>query len=220
MGIISDDKCGGVWGYLIFFSEKENDEGRNGKAVCEETCPSPSWSAPHCEARSVCKLKVMGDTCFPSHLPTSSWVAGRGRGSQPPHHHSAAQNLLCSFPASSNNNKKKRPSLRIRVRKLFPRWKKRHAWLRRRKGSQSAFKRCFNSKAQTWPLEPCNYATFVILTRQTCSLSNCRYSWLQLQQALKGPHANVGESLPPCGERTSVFKQVLEKGVIINEKCI
>lgn len=43
------------------------------------------WSTPGCEAHSVWAPKVMGDTCFPSHLPTSSWDSGSDGGeSQPP----------------------------------------------------------------------------------------------------------------------------------------
>lgn len=96
MGIVFDGKHGGVWGYLIFISEKENGKRRNGKVDWEETSPSPSWSTPDCEACSVWALKVMGDTCFPSHLPTSSWVAGKGGGPQPPEQRSTKPPVFVS----------------------------------------------------------------------------------------------------------------------------
>lgn len=199
----------GVWGYLIFVSEKENDERRNGKVACEET--SPPRSAPDCEACSVWALKVMGDTCFPSHLPTSSWVAGRGGGSQPPQQRSTKPPVFVSCLEQEKKNHWKGDETAKFVYqggKLISEVKGKACMPLKKKKESLCFKALFEQQTQlqarlkTWIAEPNNCATFVILTRRICRLSNCSlpYSWLHLQLVCMALHANIGESLPPCGD--------------------
>lgn len=77
-------------------------------------------------ACSVQAAKVMGDTCFPSHLPTSSSVAGRGWSVSTPSLNTILQcSVVFFFLFASSKEKKnwtlevKRPSLYIRAGKLI-----------------------------------------------------------------------------------------------------
>lgn len=137
--------------------------------------PTPLLCAPDRETSGVWAVKVMVDTCFPSHLPTSSWVAGGVEGLSPPH--SVAQSSYVHFlplvikkrgrrKKKSLQKRVKRPSLYMRLGKKFLRWRKgMHAFETEKK--LLCFKALFEQHTQRWAcptLEPNNYATFVILT--------------------------------------------------------
>lgn len=197
----------GVWGYLIFVSERENDCKVAHK---EASSPPPlSRSTPDCEACSVWALKVMGDTCFPSHLPTSSWVAGRGGGSQPPPQRSTKPLVFVSCLEQKKKKKKnhwkgdKTAKFVYRGGKLISEVKGKACMplkhkKKREKRSSSGLKPCLNNTLNCrsdsqWMSQTIKPLLSYLQDRSVVWVT-ALYSWLRL-------HANIGGSLPPCGGR-------------------
>lgn len=142
----------------------------------------------------------MGDTCFPSHLPTSSLCGGVGGwGGDGGGGDGARTILFCLFPASNKKGGGKcrrageKAKFVHRGGKLISKVKRKECvpLKNEKKESRSAFELCSNSTLQRmfpFLLRPTAETLFVIQRRQICCWSNCENG-----SELCEP------TLPPCG---------------------